>query len=409
MSIDSPQILVVDDDADIIKAAGLVLRRAGMVVSGAADPEAAWVIIGERPPDVIMLDLNFARGRTSGDQGFAMLERLMVADRDAVVVVVTGHSGIAVAVRAMKSGASDFVIKPWSNERLLATMERAVALRRARRVAAPPVEGDNPLVMIGESHAINSARALTARIAATDASVLVRGPAGTGKTLLACAIHRASARRDAPLVSFNAATSEASLADARGATLLIEDVEQLLPEDQRLLARSTNDIRLIATSRLDRVALRSALSDDVLYRLTTIEIDLPPLTGRPGDTLLLAQHFAARFAARYGRPLRPLTDEAARAIAADPWPDNVHGLRQALERAVLLGTGDTLGIDDFAQSIAPGEVTPRAIAASLNLATSEKALVEAALKRHAYNVSRAAAELGLTRATLYRRMARHGL
>ncbi len=409
MSTNPPHILVVDDDADIIKAAHLLLRRAGMVASGAPDPEAAWALISERPPDVIMLDLNFARGRTSGAEGFAMLERLLAADRDSVVVVVTGHSGIAVAVQAMKSGASDFVIKPWSNERLLATIERAVALRRARKAAAPATIGDEPVVMIGECPAIENARALLARIADTDAAMLVRGPAGCGKTLLATALHRASARRDAALLGFSKDAPDESLAAARGATLLIEDVDRLPQDHQRLIAGAPTDIRMVATSRLDRAALRQALGDDALYRLNTIEIDLPPLAERPGDPLLLARHFLACFAARYARPPRPLTDEAARAIAADAWPDNVRGLRQAVERAVLLATGDCIGVGDLAQSVAAEAALPRAIAASLNLADTEKALVEAALKRHAFNVSRAAADLGLTRAALYRRMARHGL
>lgn len=409
MSTAPPHILVVDDDADIIKAAHLLLRRAGMMASGAADPEAAWALISERPPDVIMLDLNFARGRTSGAEGFAMLERLIAADRDAVVVVVTGHSGIAVAVQAMKCGASDFVIKPWSNERLLATVERAVALRRARKAAAPATAGDDPVVMIGESPAIENARALLARIADTDAAMLVRGPAGCGKTLLATALHRASARRDAALVVFNPTAPDESLAAARGATLLLEDADGLVPVHQRLIAGAPTDIRMIATSRRNRAELRQVLGDDALYRLNTIEVDLPPLSERDGDPLLLARHFLARFAARYARPLRGLTDEAARAIAADKWPDNVRGLRQTLERAVLLATGDTIGLGDLAQSVAAEDPLPRAIAASLNLADTEKGLVEAALKRHAFNVSRAASDLGLTRAALYRRMARHGL
>lgn len=409
MSNESPHILIVDDDIDVVKAASVLLTRQGMRVTGAADPDAAWVVIAEHAIDVILLDLNFARGRTSGEEGFAMLARLITADRDAVIVVVTGHSGIAVAVAAIKGGASDFVIKPWHNDRLVATVERAVALRRARRSTAPHDGAAEPLVLLGEDRSIDHVRGVIARVAATEAAVLVRGPAGTGKSLVAQMLHRASPRGAMPMVVFDRHDGAAAVARARGGTLLIDDIDGLDLAAQQLIAASPADIRLIATSRQTRAALRSGLIDDLLFRVNTIEIDLPPLAARGDDRLRLARHFLDRFARRHARPVRPISAAAAAAIAADDWPDNVRGLRQAMERAVLLSTGEAYEIADFALSIAADEVRPRAIATDLNLAQSEKTLVEAALKRHAFNVSRAAAELGLTRAALYRRMARHGL
>ena len=360
----------------------------------------------EAPVDVILLDLNFARGRTTGDEGFAMLDRLLAADRDAVVVVVTGHSGIAVAVRAMKAGAADFVIKPWSNERLLATVERAVALRRARRETAPaPAAAEDQL--LGESAPIARIRDLIARVAGTDAAVLIRGPAGSGKSLIARLIHAASGRTDVLLAVDGAAA--ATFDAPAGATLLIEDVETIPRVDQRQVAQQFASNRIVATSRLARGALREALADDLLYRINTIEIDLPPLAERDNDALRLARHFLDLFAARHARGARPLAEEATRALAVDRWPDNVRGLRQACERAVLLGDGERHEIADFALTVDADLPTPRAAAADLNLVRGEKALVAAALQRHAFNVSRAAAELGLTRAALYRRMEKHGL
>lgn len=414
MSPESPTILVVDDDPDIVRAATLLLERQGMRVRGAADPDAAWVRLAEGSVDAILLDLNFARGRTSGEEGFRMLDRLIAADRNAVVVVVTGHSGIAVAVQAMRGGASDFVIKPWSNERLLATVERAVALRRAKLSAAPAPAGEEALLLLGEAPAIEAARGLIARVGPTEAAVLLTGPAGSGKTLAAQMLHRASPRAERPLVVLDAAvadlaTIEARVAAAEGATLLIEAVDQLAPALQPELARRLGGLRVVATSRRDRAGTRAALIDDLRFRLNTVEIDLPPLAGRGGDALLLARHFCALFAGRHGQPLRPLSDEAARAIAADPWPDGVHGLRQAIERAVLLGGGDAIDVTALGLVLADDALEPRAIKADLNLNRSEAALVTAALKRHAFNVSRAAAELGLTRAALYRRMAKYGL
>ncbi|SFJ07435.1 DNA-binding transcriptional response regulator, NtrC family, contains REC, AAA-type ATPase, and a Fis-type DNA-binding domains [Sphingomonas sp. NFR04] len=414
MPTESPTILVIDDDPDIVRAATLLLERSGMRVLGAPDPDAAWVRLAEGQVDAILLDLNFARGRTSGEEGFRMLDRLVAADRNAIVVVVTGHSGIAVAVQAMRGGASDFVIKPWSNERLLATVQRALALRRAKLAAAPAPTGEEALLLLGEAPAIEAARGLIARVGPTDAAVLLTGPAGSGKTLAAQMLHRASARAERPLVTLDAAVADLAMIEARvvaaaGATLLIEAVDQLAPTLQPELARRLGGLRVLATSRRDRAGTRAALSDDLRFRLNTVEIDLPPLAERGGDALLLARHFCALYAGRHAQPLRPLTDEAARAIAADSWPDGVHGLRQAIERAVLLGGGEAIDVPALGLSLPEDTLEPRAIKADLNLGRTEAALVSAALKRHAFNVSRAAAELGLTRAALYRRMAKYGL
>ncbi len=402
MSTESPRILVVDDDADIAKAARLLLERHGLAVATAADPAAAWVSLAEAPADVILLDLNFARGRTSGEEGFAMLDRLIAADRHAVVIVVTGHSGIAVAVQAMRSGATDFVIKPWANERLLATVDRGIALRRAKldAAAAPPAVD----MLLGESAAIAKVRDLIARVAPSAAAVLVAGPTGTGKSLVARLIHQGSGHADGALVTLDAeaadtATIAAQIAEARGGTLAIDHVDRLPRALQGDLARRIDGARIVATTRLDATDLRAAVGEDLLYRLNTIEIALPPLADRDGDALLLARHFLAVFAHRHGKPILPLADAAAQAIARGGWPDNVRGLRLAMERAVLLGDGATYDVSERVPDMAPDR----------SLARNEEALVTAALQRHAFNVSRAAAELGLTRAALYRRMARYGL
>ncbi len=407
MSTESPHILVIDDDPDIVRAAQMLLQRHGMTVTGAPDPDAAWTLMAQRPIDIVLLDLNFARGRVSGDEGFAMLDRLIAADPDTVVIVVTGHSGIAVAVRAMKAGAADFVIKPWSNERLLSTVDRGVALRRARRdvATAPPIATDDQL--LGEAPSIVRTRALVARIAGSDAGVLLRGGAGTGKSLVARLIHAASNRAGGLAIVEGA---DAATADfGTSGTLFLEDVDTVPRAVQRDVVRRLEGLRVVATSRHPRAALREMLSDDLLYKLNTIEIDLPPLADRDGDTDRLARHFLDLFAARHRRPPKALAVEAARALAMDAWPDNVRGLRQACERAVLLGGTERYEIADFALAIEPDAAVPRAAAADLNLDRSERTLVAAALQRHAFNVSRAAAELGLTRAALYRRMDKHGL
>ena len=417
MACESPAILFIDDDADIVKAARLMMAREGLEVTGAASPDAAWPLLAARDFDVIPARPQFrARSHVGRGKGFAMLARLLAADRDAVIVVVTGHSGINIAVEAMRAGASDFVIKPWKQERLLATMNRAVALRRARAEAGiADTSAAEDRMLLGDNAAIVRAREIVARVAPTDAAVLILGPAGSGKTLTARALHHGSERQEAPLIIFapGQTTSEtdveAVVEQARRATLLIEEIGAVPAPLQPLLAMRLATIRTIATSRINRAELRAALDEDLLYRVNTIEIALPPLASRREDILLLARHFLALFTARHGKPSKPLSEAAERGIAADAWPDDVRGLRQAMERAVLLGTGEIYDVDDFAFTLDEESPQPRALAADLNLIRSERVLVQAALKRHGFNVSRAANELGLTRAALYRRMAKHGL
>lgn len=404
MSTES-HILVIDDDPDIAKAARLLLERHEMRVSTAADPEAAWVLLAGDPIDVILLDLNFARGRTTGEEGFAMLDRLIAADARAVVIVVTGHSGIAVAVRAMRSGATDFVIKPWNNERLLTTVERGLALRRAKleTAATPPVAGG---VLLGESAGMARARDLVARVAPTTASILIHGAPGTGKTLIAQLIHQASPHAHLPLVTLDAEAADAAViaaqtAAAAGGTLVIDHIDRLPRALHATLLNAIASTRVVATTRVDRAGIRAAIGEDLLDRVGTIDIALSPLTDRADDVLLLARHFLALFAYRHAKPTMALDPATATAIAADRWPDNVRGLRQAIERAVLLGSDDVM--------LSPDTAEPTPLAPDLSLARNEQALITAALERQAFNVSRAAAQLGLTRAALYRRMARYGL
>lgn len=424
----SPCVLFVDDDADVQKSASLLLERRGFSLLQAHGPDEAWGVLAARRVDVVLLDLNFRPGATSGAEGLALLDALLAHDPKLVVVVVTGHSGITIAVAAMRAGASDFVMKPWNNDRLVATLQDAVRLAGRRRAGGSADAGmpasasgeDGPLV--GEDPAILRIRALVARVAPTAAPVLLTGPSGSGKTLLARAIHRLSGRAPDALRTLSPVTlwsqGKAALADAvalasSGATLLLDGLDGLAPPAQAVLqehlARQPG-LRLLSTSRGDRPALLAAgFSTELLYRLNLVEIAIPPLASRPGDPALLAAHFLRMFAGTQGRQELRLSAAALDAIAAAPWLGDVRALRQAIERAVVLANPAVILLepaDVVGSEVLPGQ---QAGGVDLNLMRSEKAVVEAALKRHGFNVSHAARELGLTRTALYRRMARHRL
>jgi DNA-binding NtrC family response regulator len=449
--LDSPStpkdhVLFVDDDSDVLKAAGLLLGRHGLRMTEARTPAEAWSVMAAEPVDAILLDLNFARGATSGDEGFQCLDDILARDPEAAVVVVTGHSGINIAVAAMRAGASDFVMKPWNNDRLIATINTALETRRRRLKAAaanaqaaagaPDLWMDSA-PLLGESPAIQRVRDLIRRAAPTDASVLIHGEAGTGKTLIARNLHLQSARASGPFVPVDLAglsPDEAETAlfgdgrrggddpgaieKARGGTLLLEEVAALAPVlqirlldllDARRAGASTLDVRVLATTRRrGTLTGPQGLRDDLFYRLNTVEILAPPLRERDGDALVLARHFLHLYAQRYDRPLKTLAPEVIETIAENPWPGDVRALRQAMERCVIFAEADTYQLSDLA--LAEPQHAPAAPARSdLNLVESERVLISRAMKRHNFNISQAAKELGLTRAALYRRMAKHGL
>jgi len=417
LSSETGTVLIVDDDPDVVTSAQVLLQRNGFRVAAAHSPAEAWSVLAAEPIAVILLDLNFARGATSGAEGFAFLSEIRAHDPEAVVVVVTGHSGINIAVAAMKAGASDFVMKPWNNPRFLETVRAAAALRRQRHAGGEDARAlDDDLLIVGESPPMKRVRELIARAAPTGAAVLIHGEAGTGKGLVARTLHARSGR-SGPLVRLDlrglgADAAEAlaqGVAEAGGGTLFLDEIGDLPAAAQArllVLLDSAPDLRLVSATRRGAEGL-AGLRDDLLARLNTVEIFLPGLEGRGDDLELLLEHFIRLFARRYGRPPKPLDPSAVDLLKARPLPGNVRELRKTAERAVVLSAGDILTASDFS---APAPTRDDAEApGDFNLARSEKAIVEAALKRHGHNVSHAARELGLTRAALYRRMVKHGL
>ncbi len=412
----SGRVLFIDDDPDVLKAGALVLRREGFEVATVERPEDIWAALAEAPADVILLDLNFRPGARSGEEGLELLRRIVALDPDAVVLVVTGHSGVGIAVSAMRAGAADFIMKPWSNDRLAAAVADAVALRRRRRERGEGRSGAlSDVLIVGASPSADRLRARIARLAATDAPVLITGEAGVGKTLGAQAIHAASSLRDRPLVLIDLSTlgPEAQVEQIRAVAsgvLVLKSAEALSPAAFGVLTALTDagaPVRLLSTtSKAEAIA---HWPDRLRFALAGVQLQVPALRMRRGDILELAHHFIRRAAAGASRLPRPISPEAEAWLTAADWPGNVRELKAAVEQAFLMGEGDRLGLSDLRPA---GDAEPlRAIdlGDDLNLDRQERRLVEAALKRHGFNVSHAARDLGLTRAALYRRMEKHGL
>ena len=453
-----PLAIVVDDDPDIGLAARLALRELFDEVLTLDRPDQLPALIAARAPDVLLLDLNFARGATDGREGFEWLDRVVSADPDLAVVIITAHGGVAIAVEAIKRGATDFISKPWANDRLAATVRSAAALTRSRREArlergrsreVSPPNLASPL--LGNSPAMARVQSLISRAGPTDANVLILGENGTGKELVARALHAHSLRRDRPLVTVDLGVVSESLFDselfghvkgaftdarsdrigrmkaADGSTLFLDEIGNLplhlqpklltALEQREVTPVGSNravpiDVRIVAATNADRdmLADENRFRQDLLFRLNTVEIELPPLRQRREDIPLLLNHYLDLYARKYGKPSRPISDDAMDRLIEHDWPGNVRALRHAAERATILAEGDVLEADDFPMPRGvPRMQVARAAAPDLNLDRQEKQAVEAALKKHNFNISLAATELGLSRGALYRRMEKHGL
>ena len=456
--------LIVDDDPDILLSARLLLRGMFKHIGTFQTPDEALAEMDAGLPDVILLDANFGRGATNASEGFHWLGEILRRDPHAVVVMITAHGGVQIAVEAMKRGATDFVSKPWANERLLATVRTAAALRNSREVAvterkravaigAPAAGTETPL--LGQSPGISRVYSLIERAAPTEANVLILGENGTGKELVARELHSRSRRADGVLVTVDLGAVAENLfeselfghvkgafTDARGdrigrlqaadgGTLFLDEVGNLplhlqpklltALEQRQVVPVGANkpvpiDVRVIAATNLppERLGDESLFRQDLLFRLNTVEIELPPLRERSEDILLLIEHYVALYSKKYGKPARQIPPEVAAALEAYEWPGNVRALRHAAERAVILAGDGAFTVEDFSLSRrsaakAAAPPAPAAPASDLNLDRAERQIVEQALKKHSYNISLAAAELGLTRASLYRRMDKHGL
>ncbi|MFG6414560.1 sigma-54-dependent transcriptional regulator [Roseateles sp. DC23W] len=432
-----PGILILDDDPDVALAARLALRRLG-AVAVRHDPRELPAALDEIAPDVLLLDMNFTPGASDGAAGLALLHEVTARSHAPAVIVMTAYAEVDLAVQALKSGAVDFITKPWANDRLVACVQAA----QARRAPLPGSAAVGEL--LGDSAAMQSLRAQIAQVGASEASVLILGENGVGKELVARALHRASKRAAGPLLAVDMGAlpdalveselfghRRGSFTDAResrpgrfvaaaGGTLFLDEIGNLpLPQQAKLLAALERrevtplgsdkavavDVRVLAATNAAEAELFDArrFRPDLLYRLNTVVLRVPPLRERgAGDIALLLRHYLAQFSKRTVE----LTPDALTRLSAYRWPGNVRELRQACERASLLARGPVFTFADYGlQDVA----APSPPEQGLDLAQREREAVQAALAQVDGNISQAAKLLGVSRAALYRRLDKHGL
>ena len=453
MMSNGPRVLVADDQADILEALKILLKGEGFDVETAASPRAVLSAIEARDFDALLVDMNYTRDTTSGAEGLDLLSRLQGVEGAPPVVVMTAWGSIDGAVEAMRRGARDYVEKPWDNRRLLATLRTQVelgrALRRSQRLESEnrTLRRDGLPELIAESDAMRPVLRLLERVGPSDANVLVLGEHGTGKEVAARWLHASSARADRPMIAVNLggipdALFESELfghvrgaftdakADrigrfelAEGGTLFLDEIANLpLPQQAKLLrvletgefervgasrARRA-DVRVIAATNADIQAEVKAgrFREDLLFRLNTVEIRLPPLRERRQDIPLLAAHFLRRYGMRYRKSAKEgFAPDAIELLLRHSWPGNVRELDHAVERAVLLAEGPLVQARDFGL----GGGGDGGALDQMSLEEVERVLIQKALTRAAGNVSEAAKFLGLSRSALYRRLKRHGL
>ena len=454
------KILIIDDNEDLLKAAKMHLKRHFAQVDIEKNPEAIPALMSNDDYDVILLDMNFTKDVSSGSEGYYWLEKILNIDPSSVVVLITAYGDVQMAVKAIKAGATDFVLKPWENEKLLATLYSAMRLRESRdeihslkikNQEINQVLNEKYSDIIGQSQSMQRIFQTIDRVAQTDANVLILGENGTGKELIARAIHRNSPRKNESFISVDLGSitetlfeselfghKKGSFTDAKedrpgrfelanNGTLFLDEIGNLsMPLQAKLLTVLQNrkvsrvgankdtsiDIRLICATNLPLYDMvkENRFRQDLLYRINTIEIELPSLHDRLEDIPLLANHFLKHYSAKYGKIISKISEAAMSRMNKHTWPGNIRELQHSLERAIILSNSSVLQPEDFNFSATvPKETDQQLNLDQYNLDEVEKLLIRKVLKKYNGNITQAASELGLTRSSLYRRLEKHGL
>jgi DNA-binding NtrC family response regulator len=454
-----PRILIADDQADVLAALSLLLKGERFQIESASSPAGVLRAIDTQEFDVILIDLNYARDTTSGSEGLDLLSKIRAVDPSLPVVVMTAWGSVDLAVEAMRRGARDFIQKPWDNARLLAVLrtqvELAQALRRGKKLEAENIalrdsvtDGELPQI-VAESPAMKSILKLVERIGPADANVLITGENGSGKEVITRVLHSISSRRSKPLVSLNAgALAEGvfeselfghvrgAITDAKtdrvgrfeladGGTLFLDEIANVPMNLQAKLLRvlETGEFERVGSSKTHKVNVRvlsatnadlkaevaaGRFRQDLMFRLNTVEIHLPPLRERREDIAPLAEHFLRIHSERYRRGRMIFTPQALEALRQHSWPGNVRELDHVIERAVLLTSSDTVTAIDLALQTTPSAQLSARLE-EMSLEDAERLLITKALARFEGNANRAAEALGLSRSALYRRMQKYRL
>ncbi len=458
MAKKSGKILAIDDNRDILFALRLLLKHHFSVIHTNDNPEKIPEILQKENYDVILLDMNFTKDAISGKEGFFWLKKIIEIDPSSIVIFITAYGDVENAVTAIKEGATDFVIKPWQNEKLIATISSAIKLRHSKLEVDSLKEKQTGLKQmidksfgdfLGVSQVMNDVFAAIRKVAKTDANVLILGENGTGKELVARSLHQHSHRKDDVFISVDLGAitetlfeselfghMKGSFTDAKndrpgrfeiasGGTLFLDEIGNLsLPfqsklltviERRQIIRIGSNrpkpiDIRLVCATNMpiQQMISEGKFREDLLYRINTVEISIPPLRDRVEDIPLLANHFLKIYAKKYKKNIKEINSTTFKKLQTYHWPGNVRELQHSLERAIIMSDTNVLSPSDFHLSSATSKVDDIELE-SYNLEEVEKAIILKVLKKYKGNISNASKELGLTRTSLYRRLEKYDL
>jgi two-component system response regulator HydG len=452
MLMKDASILIVDDDPDVLTAVRLLLKTEVKQVVTEKNPENLKYLLSQQPFDLILLDMNFNSSINTGNEGFFWLKKIKDYKSDAGVIMITAYGDIDLAVRSLKEGAADFVVKPWHNEKLVETIKEALK-RKGKTNSVQHIASNSSIIgseLLGESKAMEDVFFKIEKIAPTDANILILGENGTGKDLVARAIHQHSNRASKPFVKVDLGAitetlfeselfghKKGAFTDARedrvgrfeaadGGTLFLDEIGNISLQQQakllsvlqnrQIIRLGTNeprtvDIRLICATNvpLSELSDETVFRKDLIYRINTVEIILPPLRKRKSDIMMLARYFSKLYSNKYLKPSLDFDESAEQKLLDYHFPGNIRELQYIIERAVIMADGDVLQAADLIFSPIESATEPVDEVTELKLSTVEKSTILRVIEKHHGNISRAAKELGLTRTALYRRLSKYNI